>query len=153
LVMEVARRGPIVAIQGTPPDLETLRDDGAEIVRLAAAILQYIGKLSELEHTAEDSAESIKLIETVNDLEGISDIVATNLLATGQQRLVERVDLASLRDESTSRFAAFIIEKLAATVATLGEATPDPSEPLAQVKAEMETLMLAARTSVLDRIK
>jgi len=153
LALQLARRGPLVAIEGSPPELETLRDDGAEIVRLASAILQYIGKLSEREHTAEDSGESIKLIETVNDLEGIGDVVSTNLVATGQQRLVERVDLASLRDESTSRFAAFITEKLAETVATLGDATPEHSVPLAQAKAEMETLTLAARKSVLDRVK
>jgi phosphate:Na+ symporter len=153
LVLEVARRGPTVAIEGTPPDLETLRDDSKEIVRLASAILQYIGKLSEREHTAEDTGEIIKLIETVNDLEGISDVVSTNLLATGQQRLLERVDLASLRDESTSRFAAFITGKLAETIATLGDATPEKSLSPAQVKADMETLTLAARKSVLEQVK
>jgi len=121
--------------------------------RLASAVLQYIGKLSEEEHTAEDSREMIKLIEIVNDLESISDVVSTNLLATGQQRLAERVDLASLRDDSTSRFAAFITEKFEETVAILGDANTAKSVSVAATKAEMESLALAARHSVLDRIK
>jgi phosphate:Na+ symporter len=153
LVLQLARRGPGVAIKGRPPDLETLRSDGTEIGRLASAILQYLGKLSEAEHTAEDSGEIIKLIETVNDLESISDIASTSLLATGQQRLAERADLASLRDESTSRFAAFITEMLEETVAMFGDVNTAKSVPVAARKAEMDRLAIAARKSVLDRVK
>src|SRR6516162_2292890 len=153
LVLQLARRGPVVAVEGKPPDLETLRNDGTEIGRLASAILQYLGKLSEAEHTAEDSAEIIKLIETVNDLESISDVASTNLLATGQQRLAEQADLASLRDESTSRFAAFITEMLEETVAMFGDVDNAKAVPVAARKAEMDGLVIAARKSVLDSVK
>ncbi len=153
LVLQVLRRGSVAAIEGKPSDLETLRGDGTEIGRLASAILHYLGKLSEVEHTAEDSQEMIKLIEAVNDLESISDVVSTNLLTTGQQRLAERVDLTSLRDESTSRFAAFVTEKLEETVAILGDANTAKSVPVAATKAEMESLAIAARNSALDRVK
>src|SRR6516165_650838 len=153
LVLQLARRGPVVAVEGKPPDLETLRNDGTEIGRLASAILQYLGKLSEAEHTAEDSAEIIKLIETVNDLESTSDVASTNLLATGQQRLAEQADLASLRDESTSRFAAFITEMLEETVAMFGDVDNAKAVPVAARKAEMDGLVIAARKSVLDRVK
>jgi phosphate:Na+ symporter len=153
LVLQLARRGPVVAIEGKPPDLETLRNDGTEIGRLASAILQYLGRLSEAEHTAEDSGEIIKLIETVNDLESISDVASTNLLATGQQRLAEQADLASLRDESTSRFAAFITEMLEETVAIFGDVNNAKTVPVAARKAEMDRLVIAARKSVLDSVK
>jgi phosphate:Na+ symporter len=153
LVLQLARRGPMVAIEGKPPDLETLRSDGTEIGRLASAILQYLGKLSEAEHTAEDSGEIIKLIETVNDLESISDVASTNLLATGQQRLAEQADLASLRDESVGRFAAFISEMLEETAAMFGDDNTAKSVPVAARKAEMDRLAIAARKSVLDRVK
>src|SRR6516165_6192177 len=135
LVLQLARRGSVAAIAGKPSDFETLRNDATEIGRLASAILQYLGKLSEEEHTAEDSREMIKLIEIVNDLESISDVVSTNLLATGQQRLAERVDLASLRDDSTSRFARFVIDTLQQTVASLGDANTADLTPVAAGKA------------------
>ena len=153
LVLHMALRGPTVAVEGRPSDFETLRNDGREIERLASAILQYIGKLSEDEHTAENSQQMIRLIETVNDLESISDVVSTNLIASGEQRLVERVELASLRDESTSRFAAFITETLQETVAMLGDANPAKSVPVTEKKAEMDSLAIAARKSLLDRVK
>jgi phosphate:Na+ symporter len=44
LVLQVFRRGSVVAIEGQPSDLEPLRNDGTEISRLASAILQYIGE-------------------------------------------------------------------------------------------------------------
>jgi phosphate:Na+ symporter len=153
LVLQLTRRGLRAAIEGKPDDLEMVRSDGTEIGRLASTILQYVGKLSETEHTAEDSSEVIKLIETVNDLESISDVVATNLTATGQERLAERVDLASLRDESTLRFATFVIETLQQTVASLGDANTANLAPVAAGKAEMKSRASAARKSVFERLK
>jgi phosphate:Na+ symporter len=153
LVLQLVRRGRMVAIQGTQPDFETLRNDGTEIGRLASAILQYIGKLSETEHSTEDSQEVIMLIEAVNDLESISDVVSVNLTAIGQERLAERVDLASLRDESTLRFAGFVTDTLQETVASLGDANTADLAAVAARKAEMKSLTSAARKSVLDRLK
>ena len=153
LVLELTRRGLLAAIEGKPHELETVRNNSTEIGRLASAILQYIGKISLAEHTAEDSREVIVLIETVNDLESISDVVAVNLMATGQERLAERVDLASLRDESTLRFAGFVTETLQQAVACLGDTNSAPPAQVAARKAEMKSLAIAARKSVLDRLK
>jgi phosphate:Na+ symporter len=153
LVLQLVRRGVPAVIEGTPHDLETVRNDGAEIGRLAAAILQYTGGISETQHTAEDSSQVIKLIEAVNDLESISDVVAVNLIATGQERLLERVDLASLRDASTSGFAVFVIEKLQETVVRLGDANAAGPAPVAERKAEMKSRATAARKSPFDRLK
>jgi phosphate:Na+ symporter len=145
LVLQLARRGPMVAIEGKPPDIGLLRNDRTEIGRLASAIFQYLGRLSEVDHTAEDSRDMIDLIEIVNDLESISEVVSMTR--------AERVDLATLRDESTSRFADFITEKLTATVAMLGDGDAGPPVPVAPTKAEMEGLAIAARRSVLERVK
>jgi phosphate:Na+ symporter len=153
LVLQLARRGLRAAIEGKPRDLDMVRNDGTEIGRLAAAILQYIGKLSAVEHTAEDSQEVINLIETVNNLESISDVVSVNLIATGQERLAERVDLASLRDESTSRFAVYVLETLQETVGSLGDANAAIPAPAPASKAEMKNRATTARKSVFDRVK
>ena len=153
LVVQMTRAGLRSAVAGEADELEALRNDGREIARLASAILQYIGRLSEQEHTAEESRETIKLIETVNDLESISDVVSTNLTAVGQERLAERVDLTSLRDEGTASFASFVLETLQQTVASLGEATTADRASVAARKAEMKSRASAARKSVFDRLE
>jgi len=153
LVLQATRHGLTAAIAGEADDLEAVRKDGTAIGHLASAILQYIGKLSEAEHTEEDTRELIKLIETVNDLESIGDVVAVNLTATGQERLAERADLASPRDESTSRLTALVTETLQETVASLGNANTANLTPIAARKAEMKSHAIAARKSVLNRLK
>jgi Na+/phosphate symporter len=79
--------------------------------------------------------------------------VSVNLTAIGQERLAERVDLAPLRDESTSKFARFVIDTLQETVASLGDANTADLAAVAARKAEMKSLTSAARKSVLDRLK
>ena len=153
LVLSMTRRGLKAAIAGDAADIEAVRNDGVEARRLAAAILQYIGKLSEREHGAHDSGSMIDLIETVNNLEGVVEVVSTNLIATGQHRLAKQVDLVSLRDASTTRFANFVIEQLAATVAALSPAASKPPMPVAESRAEMQSLAIAARNSVLDKVE
>jgi len=43
LVLNMARRGPLVAIEGTQTDLEVLRTEDIEVGRLGSAILLYVG--------------------------------------------------------------------------------------------------------------
>ena len=95
----------------------------------------------------------INLIETVNDLESIADVISMNVIATGKERLAERVDLASLRDESTLSFARFVIDTLQQTVASLGDANTADLTPVAAGKAEMKSRAIAARKSVFERLK
>ena len=153
LVFQIVRRAPSVAIEGKPSDFESLRDEAGEVTRLTATILQFIGKLSEEEHSAEDSREMIGLVEAVHDLASISDVVSMNLIATGEQRLRERIDLASLWDESTSEFVGFVTEIFQHTLAGFGETNTAQPVPVAQLKAKIDTLASAARKSVLDRLK
>jgi phosphate:Na+ symporter len=153
LVLDMVRRGAPLAIRGSQAEIEALQRDGTQIGRLASAMLRYIGRLSEVEHTDEESRELVRLTETVNDLESISAVVATNMIATGQQRLAERVDLESLRDESTAAFAGFVTSQLEKTIATVGD--PGRGEaPLADGASEqLERLAAAARKSVLERLR
>jgi phosphate:Na+ symporter len=150
LVLNMARRGPSVAIEGTQTDFEALRAENIEVGRLGSAILLYVGKLSAVEHT--ESREMIELIQTVVNLENISEVVSTNLLATGQQRLADRVDLVSLRDPSIAPLADFVTEKLHATIVMLGNTHPAKSVQVSEAKAEMDSLTIAARKNVLDRV-
>jgi len=152
LLLQMTHRAIRAATAGDAAALEAVRSDGAEIDRLGSAILQYLGKLSEVEHTTDDSQQLIALIETVNNLESIVDVVSTNLVTTGQQRLAERVDLVSLRDESTARFANYVTDTLAAAVAGLSNVGGKGPQPFTATKAEMQSLTSAARTSVFEKV-
>lgn len=153
LVLDMVRRGAPLAIRGSQAEIEALQADGAQIGRLASAMLRYIGRLSEVEHTDEESRELVRLTETVNDLESISAVVSTNMIATGQQRLTERVDLESLRDADTAAFAGFVTTQLEKTVAAFGDPDRAQAPPTDGAREELERLAAAARKSVLERLR
>jgi len=89
LVLAMVRRAPIVAVGGRQEDLQTLLGQDDEIDRLESAILVYIGRLSQVEHIEEEGRQMAAFAEIANDLESISDILTTNLVSLGQQRVAE----------------------------------------------------------------
>jgi len=152
-VLEIVRRGSNVAIKGQIGDILGLIDQDHEIERLGSAILHYIGRLSQAEHSSEESERMLDLAQTATSLEGISDIVATNLVSVTQQRLKEGIDLARLRDENTSRFADAVIRNLEHAVETMSQPGPGGTSRVVATKAEIEALAAAARQSVLDKLQ
>ena len=153
LVLDMVRRGAPLAIRGSQAEIEALQRDGTQIGRLASAMLRYIGQVSEVEHTDEESRDLVRLTETVNDLESISAVVSTNMIATGQQRLAEQVDLESLRDVSTAAFADFVTSQLEKTVAAFADPDRAAAPPADGARAQLERLAIAARKSVLERLR
>jgi phosphate:Na+ symporter len=152
-VLEIVRRGPNVAINRQPGDISSLIDQGQEIERLGSAILHYIGRLSQAEHSSKESQRMLDFAQTVTSLEGVSDIVATNLVSVAQQRLKEGVDLARLRDENMSRFAEAVIRNLKHAVETISQRGPRETSRVVATKAEIEALAAAARQSVMDKLR
>lgn len=67
-----------VAVEGRPEDLQDLLGQDDEIDRLESAILVYVGRLSQVEHTEAEGRQMAGLAQIANNLESISDIVTTN---------------------------------------------------------------------------
>jgi phosphate:Na+ symporter len=89
-------------------------DDDVDI--LHGEILIYLGKISRLALTEHQTQELMGLMEAVNDLENIGDVIETNLVVLGHDRINEgvsisqptRVVLAGLHNAVTKSIAAAI---------------------------------------------
>ena len=119
LVVAMVRRAPTVALNGRQDDLQTLLGQDDEIDRLESAILVYLGRLSQVEHTDEEGRQMGDLAQIANNLESIGDVVTTNLVSLGPQRVAEGIDLARLRDDSASQFVDAVTRKLEQAVGTI----------------------------------
>jgi phosphate:Na+ symporter len=153
LVLGTVRVGLSTTLEGQPQDIQTLLGEDQEIDRLASAILHYIGRLSQVEHSEEESTQMVGLAQIASSLDGIGDVVTTNLISVGQQRLAEGLDLARLRDEYTSRFADAVIRNLEQAIGTIGLPSAGDASAVVAAKAEIDTLAAAARRSVLEKLK
>lgn len=152
-VLETVRRGAVTVISGKVDDIGLLLDESKETKRLATSILHYIGRSSQEEHSEEQSRRIVDLAQIVTSLEGVNDVVTTNLVSVSQQRLAEGVDLARLRDESTTRFAQAVIGTLERAVETIGAPDAAKASEVVASKAETDALAAEARQSVMAKLR
>jgi len=151
-VLDTVRRGRVTAVAGTVDDIGTLLDADRETRKLATSILHYIGLASR--ETGEDSRQMIDLAQIVTSLEGISDVVTSNLVSVCQQRLAEGTNLVPLKDENTDRFAQAVLDSLKQAVEAID--APDAAKAGAEVvaaKAEIDALAAAARQSIFSKLQ
>ena len=153
LVLAMVRRAPTVAVDGRLEDLQTLLGQDDEIDRLESAILVYIGRLSQVEHAKEEGRQMVDLAQIASNLENISDILATNLVSLGQQRVAERIDLARLRDETTSQLADTVRRNLEQAIATISQPSASESAEVIAAKKVIEELAAATRKSFFEKLQ
>jgi phosphate:Na+ symporter len=153
LVLAVVRRAPPVVVDGRLEDLQTLLGEDEEIDRLESAILVYIGRLSQGEHTEEEGQQMVGLAQTANNLESISDVVTTNLVALGQQRIAGGIDLVRLRDENTSRFLNAVMRNLEQAIGTIDQPNASEMAEVIAAKREIEDLASATRKSLMENLQ
>ncbi|RSL15636.1 phosphate:Na+ symporter [Edaphobacter aggregans] len=153
LVLALVRRAPAAVVDGRLEDLQTLLSEHEEVDRLEAAILVYIGRLSQGEHTQEDGQQMVGLAQTANNLESVSDIITTKLVSLGQQRIVESIDLARLRDETTSRFVSAVMRNLEQAIQTIDHPNASDMAEVIAAKREIEDLAAATRKSLMEKLQ
>jgi phosphate:Na+ symporter len=153
LVLALVRRAPAAVVDGRLEDLQTLLSEDEEVDRLEAAILVYIGRLSLGEHTQEDGQQMVGLAQTANNLESISDIVTTKLVSLGQQRIAEGIDLARLRDETTSRFVSAVMRNLEQAIQAIDQPNASDMAEVIAAKREIEDLAAATRKSLMEKLQ
>ena len=153
LVLALVRRAPAAVVDGRLEDLQTLLSEDEEVDRLEAAILVYIGRLSQGEHTQEDGQQMVGLAQTANNLESVSDIVTTKLVSLGQQRIAEGIDLARLRDETTSRFVSAVMRNLEQAIQTIDQPNASDMAEVIAAKREIEDLAAATRKSLMEKLQ
>jgi len=152
-VLGLVRRGAVVANSGSVDDIAALLDQDKQADRLASAILHYIGRLSQVDHSEEEARQMVDLTQVVTGLDGIADVATTNLTSVSQQRLAEGIDLSQSRDENTSRFVNAVFQNLEQAIEIVTHPNAGEVEQVIAAKADIEALAAAARHSVLDKLR
>jgi len=75
----------------TMADVEE-RDD--EVDALHGLVLEYLGRISQQKLSEDSSAELVDLLEATNALEAIGDLVETNLISLGYERIEDSVTVS-----------------------------------------------------------
>ena len=134
LVMEMMRQILPAMVSGEREELQQVAelDDGVDI--LHGQIVTYLGKISRHTLTEDQTAEFLKLMETTNDLENIGDIIETNLVMLGNDRIDEQVSISDPTQEVIREFHGAVTKALLAAM----QAATQKSEAAAQVVIDMK---------------
>ena len=134
LVMEMMHQILPAMLSGEREDLDQIAemDDGVDL--LHGQIVIYLGKISRHSLTEGQTAEFLKLMETTNDLENIGDIIETNLVMLGNDRIDEQVLISEPTQEVIREFHGVVTRALAAAM----QAATQKSEEAAQVVIDMK---------------
>ena len=97
-------------------DIERMDDD---VDMLHAQIIAYLGKISRLSLTEKQTGELIRLMEAVNDLENIGDVIETNLIVLGHERIDEGVSISKPTREVLLNFHVAVNRAVEAAVQAL----------------------------------
>ncbi|UCG74021.1 MAG: Na/Pi cotransporter family protein [Chromatiales bacterium] len=136
--------GPAV-LAGTYADLDRLRNRDTNVDLLHAAILKYLGRVSREELTPQEADTLNDLLSAATLYESIGDVVETDLVHVGTERLTHGVRVSRETQEELNNLATHVIW----TLETATEAIDRDDRHLAMkvIETKADVNQLADRVS------
>jgi phosphate:Na+ symporter len=94
-------------------------DDDVDV--LHAQIIAYLGKISQASLTERQTGELIKLMDAANDLENIGDVIETNLIVLGHERIDAGVSISQPTREVLTNFHVAVNRAVNAAVQAVAQ--------------------------------
>ena len=139
-VMEMMRSILPAMTVGDRQNLQQVADLDDIVDRLHGQIVTYLGKISGRKLTEEQTAEFLKLIEAANDLENIGDIIETNLVNLGIERLDQGVTISESTQEVITRFHGTVSQALTSAMQAVTQKNETAASVVIEMKAEVNRL-------------
>jgi phosphate:Na+ symporter len=127
-------------LSGNRETLEEIKRMDDDVDALHAQIIIYLGKISRLTLTEKQTADLIHLMEAVNDLENIGDVIETNLIVLGNERISEGVSISQPTREVLSNFHVAVNRSVQAAVQAVAQNNPLPAQTVIAMKQEISRI-------------
>jgi len=139
-------------LHGDKEQLTTVErmDDRVDI--LHGHVITYLGQISRGELTEIQTEEFIKLMEAANSLENIGDIIETNLVSLGFQRIDKQIRVSEQTEVVISDFHRAVSRALDASLAAVTQKSVEAAVAVVEMKTEINRLMEAAQVHEAQRL-
>jgi len=137
---------------GDSSALTRIREMDEKVDALQAQIIVYLGKISRLELTEEQNAEFFRLMEAVNNLENIGDLIETNLVDLGRDRIAQRVAISRPTRELLSGFHSVVTQAVDAAVRAVSENDGGAAAAVTGMKGEITRIAGSAAVHQAKRL-
>jgi len=159
---EVGRLGELVeemldaalpaVVSGNDEQLHDLAAMDSDIDILHGHIVRYLSHISSGKMSNEESAEVMELLQVVNHLEQIGDVLETNLVRIGQQRIEEGVVISDATREIIERYHQEVLQALKAAVKAVSEEDQEAALMVKEMKKGMAELAELTARHQIDRL-
>ncbi len=147
---EIGRLGELVddmleaalpaTVSGTREQLESLAEMDTDADILHGHIVQYLGRISSGKLSAEESSEVLSLLQVANHLEQIGDVIETNLVKIGHQRIEEGVVVSEPTQAVIERYHQEVARALKTAVEAIREGDKEAALKVKAMKRSMAEL-------------
>ncbi len=139
-------------LSGSPEELRAVEamDDAVDV--LHAQILTYLGRISASELTETQSEEFMKLMEAINSLEQMGDIMETNLVALGFQRIDRQVTISDETKAVITEFHAEVLRALEHAIQAITLKDIAAAQRVVDMKRTINRLMASAASHEARRL-
>jgi len=127
-------------IRGDRQSLEEVRmmDDTVDV--LYAAIIDYLAKISRQALSEQQTRELLQLMEAVSNLENIGDIVETNLVVLGHDRIRDKIEVSEATQKVLMGFQEAVTRAVTAAVQAVGQRNQRSAQVVTAMKEEINEI-------------
>lgn len=131
-------------IEGDKNSLDEVAKMDDAVDHLNAEILIYLGRISKLSLTNQQTTEFFRLMEAVNDLENTGDIIETNLVELGKSRLQEKVSISAPTQKVLRDFHATITRAITLAIQSVSQNNKEAAQAVIDMKSEVDRIANSA---------
>ncbi len=128
------------AFHGEKEDLLAIRAMDEAVDALHGRIIVYLGQLSRAGLREDEAKRLVSLMEAANDLENIGDVIETNLVTLGLQRLDDGVRVSEATQEVLAGFHKTIQKALELALQAVGQHNTEAAEAVVAMKEGVNAL-------------
>ena len=128
-------------LHGNLKELKNIESRDEKVDEIHANLVRYLGKISQGNLTLGQTKELMSMIGVVNDLENVGDIIETNMVYLGEQRLTKNVEVSEVTEQSISEFHKMISDGLELAVKAFIDEDREASKQVRELEDTVETYM------------
>jgi phosphate:Na+ symporter len=141
-----------VAIGGSLDDLRALERSDEDVDALHGAIVTYLGHLAQENLDEEQAEQHYDYLEAANNIENIGDLVETNLVGAGLERLGTGMQVSAATRERLSALHERVAWTVQLAFQALDADSPAMAAQVIEAKPEIQRLADAAEAHLARRL-
>lgn len=139
-------------LSGNGELLSEIKEHDEEVDLLYEQIIEYMGKISKKSLSDNDMQEFLLLMSAVSDLENIGDIIETNLVDRGFERIDEGISISEPTREVLTSFHRVVRRAFEVAVQAVSQSSLEAAQAVIAMKQEIDDLADSAASHQANRL-